>query len=229
MSQTDSIKEYMLYEPIAKHFEDLGYKVNGEVNGCDLAATKDDELLIVELKKTINLEVILQGVERQKLGDLVYIAAAKPKNFKKNQRFKRICHLLRRLEMGLIFVSFARKVPTVEIALLAEPFDRQKSRTLNKKKKENVLRELNTRKRKTTGGVSKTKVMTVYRERAIQIAEFMEINGPVAPKEINISELDKKIIYSILSKNFYGWFIRIDKGIYHLSEQWEADKTNIEI
>lgn len=225
MNEESKLSESMLFEPIASYFEELGYKVNGEVNGCDLAATKEDELLIVELKKTINLEVILQGVERQKLGDVVYIAAFKPKNFKKNQRFKRICHLLRRLEIGLIFVSYNRKEPVVEIVLTAEPFDRIKSRSTNKRKRNHVLKELQTRKSKTTGGIHKTKVMTVYRERAIMIGELLEANGPMAPRKINIEELDKKIIYSILTKNFYGWFIRIDKGIYHLSEQWRIDQS----
>lgn len=226
--EIEKLKESDLFMPIYEYFEELGYLVNGEVKGCDLVAVKDDELIVVELKKTLNLDVILQGVERQKIGDLVYIAAFKPKNFKKNQRFKRICHLLRRLEMGLIFVSFIKERPVVEVVLTAEPFDRVKSRSSHSKRRTSTLKEMSMRKTKTVGGITRTKIITAYREQAIEIAYFLEAEGPTSPKNVKCDNIDKNKIQSILSKNYYGWFSRIDRGIYQVTTQWQQDKKALE-
>ena len=94
------LKETDLYDPVRKHLEHLGFTVNGEVLHCDVTAIKDDLLVVVELKKNLNLEVILQAVQRQKAADLVYIAVFKKGRELLTKRWKNICHLLRRLELG---------------------------------------------------------------------------------------------------------------------------------
>jgi hypothetical protein len=63
-----------LYEPVRQWLMDRGYNPKAEVMGCDILALKDELALAVELKVTLNLEVILQAVDRQRFADMVYIA-----------------------------------------------------------------------------------------------------------------------------------------------------------
>ena len=67
--------EVDLYQPVKDFLEGQGYVVRGEVRGCDLVARRGAEpLLIVELKLRFNLALVLQGVARLALTDLVYLA-----------------------------------------------------------------------------------------------------------------------------------------------------------
>ena len=43
--------EKELFPPVRDLFVKRGYKVNAEVRDCDVTATKDDEFIIIELKK----------------------------------------------------------------------------------------------------------------------------------------------------------------------------------
>jgi hypothetical protein len=222
--ETKHIKESDLYDPIKDYLEGLGYKVNGEIHSCDIVAQKETELLVVELKKQLNLEVILQAAERQKIAETVYIAVLKPDNFKKDAKYKRICHLLRRLEIGLLLVNFKKTTASVEVVQIADVFDRHKSRLQNHKKKKKIENEFLRRKTKTTGGVNKTKVMTSYKEDAILIAKEMETLDNCKPKALIYIGLPLNRIQSILYKNYYGWFNRIDKGVYEIADQWLIEK-----
>lgn len=75
-----NLTEEDLYLPVKKMFEDEGYTVKGEVNHCDLVAqAKDKPLVLVELKKNLNLELMLQGVDRLTITDQVYFAFPLPK------------------------------------------------------------------------------------------------------------------------------------------------------
>lgn len=130
----DEIKEEDLYPPVKEYFESLGYKVNGEVRSCDMTALKDEELIIVELKKNLTVSLLTQAVIRQRTADLVYIAIPKPKKFRFNAKWKDTLHLLRRLELGLIVVDIKKGISTVEVVQEPVPFDRNKSIQLNKKK-----------------------------------------------------------------------------------------------
>lgn len=223
-AKSPSIKEADLFEPVKEHLETLGYKVNGEIHSCDLVAQKDEELLVVELKKQLNLEVILQAVERQKISETVYIAVLKPEKFRKDSKLKRICHMLRRLEIGLMFVSLKKLPGTVEVVQLAEAFDRNKSRSQNKRKRNLVESEFSRRQTKTTGGVTRTKVMTAFREASISVANEIERLGESKCKDLAHLGLDNKKVQTILYKNYYGWFKRTGQGIYNVSDQWHKEK-----
>jgi hypothetical protein len=218
------IKESDLYMPVQAYFESLGYEVNGEIHSCDLVAKYEEEILVVELKKTLNLEVILQAAERQKIAETVYVAVLKPKNFKKSQKYKRICHLLRRLEIGLMLVTLTTDKCHVEVVQVAESFDRHRSRQANKRKRVQLEKEFSKRKTKTTGGVTKTKIMTAYREDAVAIAKEMERLEVVKPKELIFLGLTTQRVQTILYHNHYGWFERVERGIYRITEQWLLDK-----
>ena len=97
--------EVDLYKPVKDFFTAEGYDVYGEVNDCDVVAVKEDELIIVELKLRLNLELVMQATKRQRLSDQVYVAIPKPKLSFRSQKWRDICYLMRRLEVGLLLVS----------------------------------------------------------------------------------------------------------------------------
>jgi len=53
--------------------------VKAEVGGCDVLAVRGDEApVIVELKRRFTMELLLQGVDRLAVSDLVYLATERP-------------------------------------------------------------------------------------------------------------------------------------------------------
>jgi hypothetical protein len=214
-------KESDLYQPIQKHFTKLGYKVNGEVNDCDLTAVKGDELIIVELKLSLTIDLLIQAAKRQRLTDLVYIAIPKPKRTR-SRRWNDICHLVKRLELGLITVSLTKR-PKIEFVAHPQPFDRKKVMTYSKRKRNSLIKEIEGRSADyNTGGSNKTKIMTAYKECCIHIACCLEEYGPLSPKALKeIGTGDKTP--SILQKNYYKWFDRVQRGVYQISEKGKKE------
>ncbi|MBN8192780.1 hypothetical protein JI667_11570 [Bacillus sp. NTK074B] len=211
------LKESDLYQPIQNHFYKQGYQVNGEVNDCDLTAIKEDDLVIVELKLSLNIELLIQATKRQRLTDLVYIAIPKPKNTR-SKRWNDIRHLVRRLELGLITVSFTTKTPKLDFVIHPEAFDRKKVMRNSIKKRAALVKEIEGRSADyNIGGSNKTKIMTAYKESCIHIACCLEAYGPMSPK--NLAKLgtgDKTP--SILQKNYYRWFERVKRGVYQITD-----------
>ncbi|NMH69254.1 hypothetical protein HF072_10760 [Bacillus sp. RO3] len=215
-------KESDLYQPIQKHFHKLGYQVNGEVNDCDVTAIKEDELVIVELKLSLNVELLIQATKRQRLTDLVYIAIPKPKR-PRSKRWNDVCHLVRRLELGLITVSYTTKTPKLEFVIHPEVFDRKKSMKNGKRKRAALVKEIEGRSADyNVGGSNKMKIMTAYKENCIQIACLLEKYGPMSPRDLVKLGTGAKTP-SILQKNYYRWFERVKRGVYQLAYQGEKE------
>lgn len=220
MEVKGKLLEVDLYKPIQQHFIQQGYTVNGEVHDCDVTAVKGEDLVIIELKKGLNLELILQATRRQRLTDLVYIAIPKPKRVSR-RRWNDIMALLKRLELGLITVSFSGKRRNIEFLLHPEPYEKGVSR--NKKKRAALLAEIEGRSSDyNVGGSNKIKIMTAYKENCIQIACYLELLGPMSPKALGMLGTGKKTP-SILSQNYYKWFERIQRGIYAITEQGKLE------
>src|SRR5262249_17278927 len=69
--------ETMLYLPVKRFLERLGFEVKGEIDGCDLVAIRGGEppvVVIGELKLSFTLELVLQGVDRAAACDEVWLA-----------------------------------------------------------------------------------------------------------------------------------------------------------
>jgi hypothetical protein len=216
-----------LYIPIRDYFINKGFEVRSEVNHCDVCALKDGQVVVIELKKNLSVDLLAQGVKRQKIADLVYIAVPKPKKFTKSSKWKDIYHLLRRLELGLILVSFKGKTSFVEIAVQPEIFDRTKSIQSNKRRKTKLIEEFKGRAEDLNiGGSTREKLMTAYRESSLYIVYCIDKLGPLSSAKLKKCGTDEKKTYSILYNNHYGWFYRMDKGVYDLTDKGkEALKT----
>jgi hypothetical protein len=89
----DKILEIDLYNPVRDVFVEQGYTVRSEVKDCDITAIKDDELVVVELKRNLSVSLLAQAARRQKAADLVYIAVPKPKKTFNDSKWQDICHL----------------------------------------------------------------------------------------------------------------------------------------
>jgi hypothetical protein len=74
-----ALNETDLYAPVKKLLEEQGYTVRAEVDRCDLVAVRGGEPpVIVELKQRFALSLVYQGIERQRITDVVYLAVAAP-------------------------------------------------------------------------------------------------------------------------------------------------------
>jgi hypothetical protein len=210
--------EVDLYKPVKDYFTAEGYDVYGEVNDCDVVAVKEDELIIVELKLRLNLDLIMQATKRQRLSDHVYVAIPRPKLSFRSQKWRDITHLMRRLEVGLILVSFNKDQEEIRIIHHPTPFDRKKSMQQSTKRRNRLIAEIKGRTGDfNIGGSNKLKIMTSYKESCIHIACCLIHHGPLSAKELREIGTGEKT-YQILYKNYDGWFDRIGRGIYSISE-----------
>ncbi len=223
MSDKEKLLEVDLYKPIQRYFLKEGYEVYGEVNDCDIAAVKGDELIVIELKLTLNVDLLVQATKRQRLTDAVYIAIPRPKYNLRSKRWTDICHLVKRLELGLILVSTVGKGKKADVLFHPTAFDRAKSKRQNKRKREILVKEINGRSADyNVGGSTRTKIMTAYKENCIQIASYLEKYGPSSPKILREKGTGDKTS-SILTKNYYRWFERVKRGTYSITDKGKRD------
>ncbi|NLP50102.1 DUF2161 family putative PD-(D/E)XK-type phosphodiesterase [Bacillus sp. RO1] len=223
MTEKKKMYEVDLYKPIQKHFVKEGFEVYGEVNDCDIAMVKGESVVVVELKLTLNVQLLIQATKRQKLTDLVYIAIPKPSFSRRSKRWTDLCHLIKRLELGLIVVSFNGREKSVEVMFDPVPFDRAKSMRQNKRKRDALVKEMDGRSSDVNlGGSSRVKIRTAYKENCVQIACYLDKFGPLSPKALRDLGTGEKTP-SILTKNYYRWFERVKRGTYMISEKGKKE------
>jgi len=221
----DKVFEKDLYKPVKEYFESLGYMVKSEVKGCDVVAVKDDKLVITELKLSLNLDVILQAVQRQRMTEIVYIAVPVPKKYF-SKKFKSICTLLKRLEIGLILVYIKKEISYVRVEHECKSYKSNVITPTGKKKKKRLEEEFHKRHGdNNTGGVNRQKLVTAYRENALLIAGLMKIHGPLTAKQLKMLGANDNT-YSIIYTNVYGWFNKEGKGVYSLTETGLKETDN---
>ncbi|MDH8677627.1 DUF2161 family putative PD-(D/E)XK-type phosphodiesterase [Fusibacter bizertensis] len=214
-----SLKETDLHHPIKNWLETQNCAVKAEVKSIDMVGMFNELLIAVELKLKLNLEVINQAVERQSIADLVYIAVVHDFKAVESKRFKMTLLTLKRLNLGLLVVNFRATEPIVTELLKPEHFDFEKSKRQKQRKRAEIIKEFNRRSGDfNKAGSSKSKLMTAYREECIYIAYLIQTLGLSRAKEFEPYGIKSTKASSIMSKNFHGWFERIDKGLYRLSE-----------
>ncbi|MBR2382217.1 MAG: hypothetical protein IKA89_00560 [Anaerotignum sp.] len=209
-----AVLETELYEPIKAFLEAQGYTVQAEVKHCDIAARKEEQFVIVELKKAFNLKLVYQALERQSLTELVFVAIPRPQKGHRQKAWKDMLRLLKRLELGLLTVALDSPMKTVDVVL--EPSDSIAWK--NRKKREQVQKEMNGRNlNSNTGGMTRKKLMTAFREKSIRIACLLEAKGQTTTAEIRALGMEECMVP--LSKNYDAWFERLQRGVYALSEK----------
>ena len=204
--------EKAMYPIIKTYLESLGYDVKAEVLNADIMAKKDDQVIIVEMKTTFSIKLIYQGLKRMHISDLVYLAIPKPTlKVRKSDTFHEKETITRRLELGLMLVDL--KHENIEVLYDPQPDQLKKQ----KKKQNRLLKEFNTRKTTmNVGGVTKTKIITAYKELAIALLIELK-EGPRKTSYLKTIIGDPKVV-NILQMNYYGWYERVSKGVYQLTE-----------
>ena len=216
------MKETDLYIPVKELLTELGYDIRSEVKDVDIAAIKGDELIIIELKTSYNLKLIIQAAKRQRLTDQVYIAIPRPVYKKRFGRdFKDREFLLRRLGLGLIFVAMDSEKPYASVVFEPKIFDMNRSQVNSKRRKNKLLKEFEGRSTNyNTGGSVKQKLVTAYREKSLAIASIMKNKEIMSTREIREAGGPAETT-DIMYNNHYGWFEKIDRGKYKLSDVGE--------
>ncbi len=215
--------EQELYGPVKAFLHTMSWDVKAEVHGWDGAACRDGKLLAVEMKLTLNLDVILQAVQRQKVADTVYIAVPSKRAAMRTQRWRDTLELLKRLNIGLLCVTAAEGGHDVEEMI--EPAESQGSAARGHavRRRIRVLQELNGRTGDyNTGGVHKVKLITAYREAALQLASKLADNGPMSAKQLKPDGQKSKGTYNILTANHYNWFRKLGGGMFDVTDAGRA-------
>jgi hypothetical protein len=206
--------ETSLYPAVKAFLEDQGFTVKGEIRGCDVVAVRGDDppvLVICELKAAFTLELVLQGIERQRTADEVWLAvAATRKGRDRDARAHRLCRML---GFGLLAVSPARQ--HVEIVAHPEPY---KPRPNKPERKRLLTEHAKRRGDPTQGGATRQPIMTAYRQQALDCAAALR-EGPKKPRDLKPLAPDAA---AILQRNVYGWFERVARGVYRLTAPGEA-------
>lgn len=214
-SPKKTVRETDLHEPVRDYLVARGYTVRSEVKKCDMVAQKGDGLIVVELKCRANLELLIQATERQRLTDSVYVAFPAPSDMSPRSRWRGIRRLLRQLELGALLVHLNGPVPRVEVAFHPLPYARRKKPA----ERRALIEEIGNRSGDfNQAGSTRVKLVTAYRENAIHIACCLDVLGELSPRQLRDMGTGDKTL-SILNGNFYGWFARVSRGVYALSEE----------
>ena len=211
-------REEDLYPPVKAFLEGQGYSVKAEVRGCDLVAQRNGEPpVIVELKTGFTLALLLQGVDRLAMSDQVYLAFPAPARAAAWRRDRRaILTLCRRIGLGLLMVHGGRSL--VEPLLDPLPYRPRP----NRKRQTLLLKEFAQRVGDpNTGGTNRRPIVTAYRQAALACAALLNRRGATKAAEVaRITEVAQA--QKILQRDVYGWFQRVERGIYALSPKGET-------
>jgi hypothetical protein len=207
MAETD------LYPPIKSFLEAQGFVVKAEVKSCDVVGVRGLEApVIVELKTSLNLQLFYQAMDRLSMSDLVYVAVPRPKRGIPSEAIK----LCRRIGLGLLMVTASG---SVEVIADPTPYAPRK----NAQRLKRMLGEFHKRKGDSNvGGSVGRKIMTAYRQDAIKCAKHLSVHGPTSPRAVkSATGVDRAA--TIMRDNVYGWFARVERGVYGLTagDRWK--------
>jgi hypothetical protein len=204
------LKETALYPAVKSFLEARGLVVKGEVAGCDVVGVRDGEpklLVIMELKLGLSFDLVLQGVDRMACADEVWLAVKGTRRGRdRDRRARKLCRLL---GFGLLAV-----LPRGGVEVLAEPAPYRPRP--DQRRRRRVLAEHAARAGDPSpGGTAGVPIMTAYRQEALLCARRMR-EQPQRPRDLR-PEAPRAA--SILRRNVYGWFERVERGLYALTAQ----------
>ncbi len=205
-------RETDLYPPIKAYLEDQGYVVKAEVGAADVMAVRGAEPpLIIELKLGFSLALFHQCLERLKVSDDIYLAVARQPGKRFAKALKANTALARRLGLGLMTVRLADGL--VEVHCDPGPYAPRKQ----PKRRALLLREFAKRQGDPNdGGQTRAGLVTAYRQDALKLAVYLfEVGasrGADVARETGVARAT-----TMMRDNHYGWFERVEKGVYGLT------------
>ena len=205
-------RETDLYPPIKAYLEDQGYVVKAEVGAADVMAVRGAEPpLIIELKLGFSLALFHQCLERLKVSDDIYLAVARQPGKRFAKAIKANTALARRLGLGLITVRLSDGL--VEVHCDPGPYAPRKSA----KRQAMLLREFARRQGDPNdGGQTRAGLVTAYRQDTLKLAVYLfEVGasrGADVARETGVARAT-----TMMRDNHYGWFEKVEKGVYGLA------------
>jgi len=194
-----------LYPAVKAFLEAQGYTVKSEIRGCDVVALRGDAPpVIVELKLAFSLALLLQGIDRLSLTDRVYLAVSRPRGRRARgvSVYRReIRDLCRRVGLGLLTVAPGRR--TKELTRLLGEHARRAGDP-------------------NRGGVTRTPIVTAYRQEALRCALLIRQGGRANIKMLRETGVVPNVS-SILQRDVYGWFRRRERATYELTDRAQQD------
>ena len=207
--------EANLYLPVKRFLERLGFEVKGEICGCDLVAIRNGApaaMIIGELKLTFTLDLVLQAVDRSAACDEVWLAVRACRRGRGREHDRRVKKLCRLLGFGLLAVTASNKIDVI-----VEPVPWRPKR--DAKRRSVIVTEHRRRHGDpAVGGSTRRPIMTAYRQQALACAAALA-QTPARPRDLKHAVPDAP---KILLRNVYGWFIRVERGLYALSDSGRA-------
>lgn len=208
--------ETTLYLPVKRFLEGLGFEVKGEVCGCDVVALDNGTptaVVIAELKLSFTLDLVLQAVDRLPACDEVWLAVRASRRGRGREGDARVKKLCRLLGFGLVAVSARGSVEVI-----VEPVPWRPRR--DPKRRSRIVEEHQKRRGDPAiGGSTRRPIMTAYRQHALDCARALAA-APGRPRDLKAAIPDAP---KILLRNVYGWFERIERGRYGLTDLGRAE------
>ena len=206
------VQETELSAPVKAYLEKMGYEVKAEIGAADLVGLRDGEdPVIVELKTRFSLALFHQGIARLSVSDCVYIAVPRGAGKPWQRAIRENVKLARRLGLGLLTVRL--RDGFVEAHCDPGPYVPRKS----KPKQARLLKEFAKRQGDPNLGGTRGAVVTAYRQDAITCAQHLLQNGPCKGAAVKTATGVERAT-TIMRDNHYGWFEKVDKGVYSLTE-----------
>ncbi|MBO9474448.1 hypothetical protein J7413_12935 [Shimia sp. R10_1] len=210
------IAETELYAPIKAWLEARGFEVKAEVGAADVVALRaGEEPVIIELKTGFSLALLQQAVARQAVTDAVYVAVPRWKGRAGWKAFSGNIGLCKRLGLGVLSVRL--KDGAVEAHCDPVPFQPRKSKT----RKAKLLKAFSRLEGDPNVGGTRGATVTVYRQDAEKCAVFLNENGASRGRDV-AGGTGVENATTLMRDNHYGWFEKVEKGVYMLSESGVA-------
>ncbi|MBO6602526.1 MAG: DUF2161 domain-containing phosphodiesterase [Roseicyclus sp.] len=205
------VKETDLYPPVKAFLEAQGYDVKAEIAGADVVARRaDEDPVIVELKARFSLALFHQGVARLAVSDVVYLAVPRGTGRAFQKALAENVKLARRLGLGLMTVRLTDAL--VEVHCDPGPY----APRISKPRKARLLREFARRSGDPNRGGTNGKIITAYRQDALRCAGHLAAHGPCRGAAVKAATgVDRAT--AIMRDDHYGWFERVEKGVYTLT------------
>ena len=211
------MRETELYPAIKAYLEGQGYEVKAEIGAVDVMAVRaGDDPVIVELKTGFSLSLFHQAIARQAVCDDVYVAVPRGAGKRFGASLKENVSLCKRLGLGLITVRLRDGL--VEIHVDPAPYSPRKS----KQRRGRLLREFARRVGDPNqGGQTRAGLVTAYRQDALLCADHLarlgSSKGSVVRDATGVARATQ-----IMAADHYGWFERVETGIYALTPKGKA-------
>jgi hypothetical protein len=135
--------------------------------------------------------------------------------------------LLKMLGLGLLVVGTGGEKAPVDV--LVDPGEYKPRRSQHRRAR--LLGEFHKRVGDPNLGGTRGGIMTAYRQTALQIARYLDGNGPTKAALV-AKAVGEPNARTVLYRDVYGWFERPSLGVYALSPrgrretaQWERRQT----